>query len=37
MPARGETAEWKPVFDAIRSIHPFVPVYVFGASTYPSS
>ncbi|GFZ45016.1 hypothetical protein JCM24511_02742 [Saitozyma sp. JCM 24511] len=34
MPARGETAEWKPVFDAIRSIHPFVPVYVFGGHTH---
>ncbi|WWD18629.1 hypothetical protein CI109_103082 [Kwoniella shandongensis] len=34
MPARGETAEWAPVFDAIRRVHPDVPIYVFGGHTH---
>nr|XP_019045440.1 vacuolar protein [Kwoniella bestiolae CBS 10118]OCF24370.1 vacuolar protein [Kwoniella bestiolae CBS 10118] len=29
MPARGETSEFTPIFDAIREIHPKVPIYVF--------
>lgn len=34
MPGRGLTSEWKPVFDAIRKVHPSVPVYVFGGHTH---
>lgn len=30
MPVRGETSEFAPVFDAIRNIHPKVPIYLFG-------
>lgn len=30
MPVRGETAEFAPVFDAIRDIHPQVPIFLFG-------
>ncbi|KAK8858734.1 hypothetical protein IAR55_002963 [Kwoniella newhampshirensis] len=34
MPARGETAEWAPIFDAIRKVHPNIPIYVFGGHTH---
>lgn len=30
MPVRGEIAEFAPVFNAIRDIHPKVPIYIFG-------
>ena len=35
MPARGDTAEFKPVFDAIREVHPLVPIFIFGMSPRP--
>lgn len=34
MPVRGETSEFAPVFDAIRNIHPKVPIYLFGGHTH---
>ncbi len=34
MPARGETSEWTPIFNAIRRRHPRVPVFVFGGHTH---
>ncbi|KGB75044.2 vacuolar protein [Cryptococcus deuterogattii R265] len=34
MPVRGEIAEFAPVFDAIRDIHPKVPIYIFGGHTH---
>ncbi|WWD05053.1 hypothetical protein V865_003124 [Kwoniella europaea PYCC6329] len=34
MPARGETAEFRPIFDAIREVHPKVPIYIFGGHTH---
>ncbi|WWC88647.1 uncharacterized protein L201_003560 [Kwoniella dendrophila CBS 6074] len=34
MPARGETGEFLPMFDAIRQVHPKVPIYVFGGHTH---
>ncbi|OCF57071.1 vacuolar protein [Kwoniella mangroviensis CBS 10435] len=34
MPARGETAEFGPIFDAIREAHPKVPIYIFGGHTH---
>lgn len=34
MPGRGETAEWKPIYDAIRAVHPLVPVFIFGGHTH---
>nr|XP_018262156.1 vacuolar protein [Kwoniella dejecticola CBS 10117]OBR84314.1 vacuolar protein [Kwoniella dejecticola CBS 10117] len=34
MPARGETGEFAPVFEAIRKVHPRVPIYVFGGHTH---
>ncbi|XAO21467.1 hypothetical protein I312_100218 [Cryptococcus bacillisporus CA1280] len=34
MPVRGEIAEFAPVFNAIRDIHPKVPIYIFGGHTH---
>nr|XP_019012947.1 vacuolar protein [Kwoniella pini CBS 10737]OCF51728.1 vacuolar protein [Kwoniella pini CBS 10737] len=34
MPARGETGEFGPIFDAIRKVHPRVPIYIFGGHTH---
>ncbi|KAL1413169.1 hypothetical protein Q8F55_000918 [Vanrija albida] len=34
MPGRGLTSEWSPLFDAIRALHPTVPVFVFGGHTH---
>ncbi|WVN90586.1 uncharacterized protein L203_105826 [Cryptococcus depauperatus CBS 7841] len=34
MPVRGETSEFTPIFDAIRKLHPYVPIYVFGGHTH---
>ncbi|ORY25942.1 vacuolar protein [Naematelia encephala] len=34
MPGRGETAEWAPLYDAIRAKHPKAPVFVFGGHTH---
>ncbi|WVR06502.1 hypothetical protein IAU60_003533 [Kwoniella sp. DSM 27419] len=34
MPVRGETSEWMPIFDAIRAVHPRIPIYVFGGHTH---
>ncbi|WVQ83059.1 hypothetical protein IAT38_005197 [Cryptococcus sp. DSM 104549] len=34
MPVRGETSEYRPVFDAIREVHPHVPIYLFGGHTH---
>jgi hypothetical protein len=33
MPARGETGEFRPVFDAIRKLHPHAPIFIFGKSS----
>ncbi|CAK9780497.1 unnamed protein product [Cutaneotrichosporon oleaginosum] len=34
MPARGETSEWLPLYDAIREQHPLVPIFIFGGHTH---
>ncbi|WVF68981.1 hypothetical protein IAT40_003755 [Kwoniella sp. CBS 6097] len=34
MPVRGETSEWTPIYHAIRAVHPYVPIYLFGGHTH---
>ncbi|WRT67957.1 uncharacterized protein IL334_004931 [Kwoniella shivajii] len=34
MAARGESAEFYPIFVAIRNVHPEVPIYIFGGHTH---
>ncbi len=34
MPARGETSEWLPLYEAIRKQHPLVPIFIFGGHTH---
>ncbi|OCF37178.1 vacuolar protein [Kwoniella heveanensis BCC8398] len=34
MPVRGETSEWTAIYDAIRAVHPYVPIYLFGGHTH---